>query len=190
MPFNNIGRMMQDEEGNVTGGMFSASPIGRALEIGKGESRLAALAELVKYMLMGRGGVGSPGGISPKAVIRSPQITAEGNQLPSVAELHQNIPTRGQPKYRGPEVTRAMNRQSVNTPQDMPIFGSPSDVSRIAGESHGFPQVLSEGGAFSGLPGHSIQSGAGRATQMQNPQEHLKALQDLLTRIFTVQGRN
>ncbi len=156
--------MKEDEAGNVTGGMYGASPIGQALAMAQQTNRLAGIAQLLRYATMMRGGVGSPG-ISPKAVMRSPQATQEGNQLPSLADLYENIPMRGQP--RG---------QDLRTP----IPGQPKDVIRAGMEEHGLPsQPMGPGQISEGLQRASAEPAG---TQ-------LKMLQDLINRIFMGQSR-
>lgn len=50
-----------NEEGQITGGgMWSASPIGRAVDVGRSEGSLAGLADLSKMAMRTRGGVSEP----------------------------------------------------------------------------------------------------------------------------------
>lgn len=52
--------VMVDEEGNVSGGMWGGSPVGHAMDISRLEGILPGIADLAKFGIMGRGGVGDP----------------------------------------------------------------------------------------------------------------------------------
>jgi hypothetical protein len=160
-----FGEVTVDEEGNLSGGnLFADSPIGRALHVAQTEGRLSGFAELAKYAIMGRGGLGPPKWITPKDIIRRPHMTPEGVQLPSIADLYKDMSMRGQP----------LPAQS------------------IAREAGALPSKVRNGPPIGpqpiGEPNLDIASAVQRANA-QHPQSQLQALQNLLITIFTAQSR-
>lgn len=113
------------------------------------------------------GGAGYPG-ISPTAVMRSPQRSPEGNILPSVKELYEFLPPRGNPWY-APRVTREINQAGPVAE----AFGRPYPASRLLPIE----------------PASPVDPAMTRVGRM-SPADQLQRLQELFTNLYFTQGRN